>query len=118
MSDEFLRVAAQEINEELSHIESLIKQCNSDSDISNYCDNLEGHFHKIKGLAPMMGKKRIGKVAETLDDVLKQIVHGKNVVGIKNSLDNSLDFMMREMKEDATGYEELDSSLKKLCSNL
>ena len=118
MSDEFLRVAAQEINEELSHIESLTKQCNSDSDVSNFSDNLEGHFHKIKGLAPMMGKKRIGKVAETLDDILKQIVDGKNVVGIKKSLNDSVDFMMREMNDDATGYEELDSSLKKLCSNL
>jgi len=118
LSDEFLRVAAQEINEELSHIDSLVKQCNTDSDVSNFCDNLKGHFHKIKGLAPMMGKKRVGNVAETLDVVLKQIIAGKKVIGIKYSLNDSVDFMMREMKEDAPGYEKLESTLKKLSSNL
>ena len=61
LSDEFLRVATQEINEELTQLETIVNSCNSDSDILKHCTDIESHYHKIKGLTPMMGKKEIGK---------------------------------------------------------
>ena len=36
--------------------------------------NIEGHLHKIKGLSPMMGKERIGKISEMIDSILKNII--------------------------------------------
>ena len=116
MSDEFLRVAAAEINEELQNIEETLRQCNSDSDVTIHCKKIEGHFHKIKGLAPMMGKTRVGKIAEGMDVHLKEIISGKTVNGIFSILNVSNDFMKNEMKEETSGYEELEDKIKNLNS--
>lgn len=114
MSDEFLRVAEAEINEELDQIQNTLNQCSSDSDIITHCKKIEAHFHKIKGLAPMMGKTRVGKIAEDLDNHLKQIIEGKTIQGIYSVLNESNEFMQHEMKEDASGYAELESKIKSL----
>ena len=116
MSDEFLRVAAAEINEELQQIEDTLNQCSSDSDVSNHCKKIESHFHKIKGLAPMMGKTRVGKIAESVDAHLKEIISGKTINGIFNVLNDSNNFMKNEMKEETSGYEELEDKIKNLNS--
>jgi HPt (histidine-containing phosphotransfer) domain-containing protein len=81
MSDEFIRVATQEINEELSGIRTILGSCLNDSDVSKNSQQIEAHMHKIKGLAPMMGKENVGHLAKTLDAILKKIVAGNNVDG-------------------------------------
>ncbi len=117
MSDEFLRVATAEINEELQQIEDTLNQCNSDSDVANHCKKIESHFHKIKGLAPMMGKTRVGKIAESIDVNLKEILAGKTIQGIFAILNDSNSFMKKEMKEESSGYEELEDKIKNLSPN-
>jgi hypothetical protein len=59
MSDEFIKVSTLEINEEIASIKKILESCKTDSDVSKNSHDIEGHFHKIKGLAPMMGKPQM-----------------------------------------------------------
>lgn len=99
MSDEFLRVATQEINEELLGISTILGTCNDDSDVSKNSQQIEAHMHKIKGLAPMMGKENVGELAKTLDAILKKIVAGNTVDGFFNPLLSSIDQMQLSMEK-------------------
>ena len=67
MSDEFLKVATKEINEEVDSIGKILDSCNDDAAILQNSSSLEKHFHKIKGLAPMMGQEEIGEIAALID---------------------------------------------------
>ena len=97
MSDEFFRVAKLEINQELQEIKSILKSCLDDPDIAKNSKNLEQHMHKIKGLAPMMGKEDVGSLAKTLDLILKKLASGKKVPGFKDPLNSSIDQMILAM---------------------
>ena len=99
MSDEFLRVAAQEINEELRCISTILGTCNDDSDVSKNSQQIEAHMHKIKGLAPMMGKENVGELAKTLDTILKKIVAGNSVNGFFEPLLSSVEQMQLSMEK-------------------
>lgn len=99
MSDEFIRVATQEINEELSGIRTILGSCLNDSDVSKNSQQIEAHMHKIKGLAPMMGKENVGHLAKTLDAILKKIVAGNNVDGFFNPLVSSIEQMTLSMEK-------------------
>ena len=57
MSDEFIQLATKEINEEILGIGDILKSCSDDALVFENSDKLQKHTHKIKGLAPMMGKK-------------------------------------------------------------
>lgn len=116
MSDEFLRVAIKEINEELNHISNILKSCMSDGDVSENCEKIEGHFHKIKGLAPMMGKTKVGRIAELIDSLLKNILEGNIIEDIRILLIESNDFMQNDMKDNDSGYEELEQKIQDICS--
>lgn len=99
MSDEFLRVATQEINQELSDISRILGSCHSDSDVLKNSGLIEAHMHKIKGLAPMMGKENVGELAKILDFILKKMVTGQNVPGFFESLSLSVDEMKIAMEK-------------------
>ena len=116
MSDEFLRVATQEINEELKNIENILDSCSSDSDIDEHCQKIEGHLHKIKGLTPMMGKERIGKISEMLDSILKNILDGKKIDDIHNVLLESHTYMKNDMAGHASDYDALENKIKERYS--
>jgi len=93
MSDEFIKIATQEINDELSGISTILDLCQNDADVSQNSDKIEKHMHKIKGLAPMMGKDTIGSLAKTLDSILKKIVSGQKVDGFFEALSISIEQM-------------------------
>ena len=99
MSDEFIKVATKEINDELSGIATILDSCQNDSDVSKNSDKIEQHMHKIKGLAPMMGKENIGNLAKTLDSILKKIVSGHQVDGFFEPLLISIKQMTIAMNE-------------------
>ncbi|KFM18562.1 Che A protein Kinase Sensory transduction transferase Two-component regulatory system [Marine Group I thaumarchaeote SCGC AAA799-P11] len=82
MSEEFIKLATKEINEEILGIGNILNSCSDDSTIFQNSDKLQRHTHKIKGLAPMMGKETMGTLATVLDDILKQVVAGKTPQGI------------------------------------
>lgn len=74
MSDEFLKVARQEIRSELDELERIILHCNNDEYIFKNSRDIKEHIHKIKGLAPMIGQEKIGELAKISDSILRYIM--------------------------------------------
>jgi len=97
MSDEFIKLATEEINEELASLSKIFDSCSKDSDISDNGNSIGGHIHKIKGLAPMMGKKQVGEIASLNDALIKRIIAGNQINGIYEILSESNDFMKKAM---------------------
>ena len=93
LSDEFIEVATQEINEDLANIAVILDSCKNDNDISKNSSKIEKHMHNLKGLAPMMGKASIGNVAKHLDSILKKIISGKKVDWIFEPICTSIEKM-------------------------
>jgi chemotaxis protein histidine kinase CheA len=113
ISDEFIKVATQEINEELSHISKILDSCQNDDDISKESSKIEKHIHNIKGLAPMMGKEKIGDLAKHIDSILKKIMSGTRVKGIFEPLRTSIEQMKLNMDKPHEMQE-----IQKLISNI
>jgi hypothetical protein len=112
MSDEFLRIARQEIQAEMNCLERLVVHCNSDEDIFKNSSGIEGHLHKIKGLAPMMGEEMIGEIAKTADSIMKHvIIHGpltgsykfivETIESMKNLLGGQKSFALDDFRKRA-----------------
>lgn len=99
MSDEFIALATKKINEELSGIDTILNSCNNDDDIVMQSSKLERHTHKIKGLAPMMGKEELGELASHLDTILKEMIDGKKIPDFFNAITESLSEMKNSMDE-------------------
>jgi len=103
MSDEFIKIATAEINEEIAEISTILNSCKNNEDVYKNSKNFQSHTHKIKGLAPMMGQEELGTICSTLDYVLKQINEGKKVDGIFDILVESLPHMRNSMSK--IGYD-------------
>lgn len=109
MSDEFLKIATGEINDEISKIQKILDSCHNNNDISANADKIQKSTHNIKGLAPMMGKKELGELASLLDSMLKKIISGvvcdqilelltTAAIEMKNSMTNS-DYNLDKIKQ-------------------
>lgn len=112
MSEEFLRVARQEVGQDITEIGNLLKNCKNDADIVKLASDLEKHVHKIKGLAPMMGQEQIGQIAVLLDKILKVILAGKLLPGTYQTLTNSYEFMKNAVDGSSNGFDALVSQIK------
>src|SRR5690349_14889821 len=99
MSDNFLKIARQEIQEELEGLKQILLQCNSDTDISNSGNKIEKHLHKIKGLAPMMGQNDVGEIAKLNDAILKHVIENGMLSGTYQIISESI-LMMQEIFND------------------
>ncbi len=97
MSEEFIRVATKEINEEIDSITEILKSCNNNSSAIKKAKLIEKHVHKIKGLAPMMGKGDIGEIAVMTDKILKHVIEGNDLDGVYEILLESNKFMKDSM---------------------
>jgi HPt (histidine-containing phosphotransfer) domain-containing protein len=117
MSDEFIKVAIKEINDELSGIATILDSCHNDSDVSKNSDKIEQHMHKIKGLAPMMGKEDIGNLAKTLDSILKKIISGQKVDGFFEPLSTSIKQMAIAM-DNSQDLEEVQKQVSDIASKI
>jgi chemotaxis protein histidine kinase CheA len=73
MSDEFLRLARQEIQSEIDNLKNIFLICANDEQLYAKSIDIGKHIHKIKGLAPMMGQEEIGEIARISDIILKYI---------------------------------------------
>ena len=77
MSDEFLRIARQEIQTEIDNLKDIFRICANDEQLYEKSIDIEKHMHKIKGLAPMMGQEKVGEIARISDIILKHTTsHG------------------------------------------
>ncbi len=101
LSDEFTKQATKEIYEELEHNSQILQSCQNDEDISNKCSEIEKHLHKIKGLAPMMGQKKIGELASLNDELIKKILEGEKIEGIFETIKQS-NKLMKDLMLDST----------------
>ena len=92
MSDEFLKVAKQEIRTEIDSLKEAFIGCANDEHLYKKSKDVEKHMHKIKGLAPMMGQEKVGEIARINDIILKHIInHG----ALKDSCDIILESVQR-----------------------
>jgi len=101
LSDNFLRIARKEIQEELEGLHKILSSCSNDNDISNNGSSIEKHLHKIKGLAPMMGQNDVGEIAKMTDTILKHIITKETLVGTCQILLES-NYVMKEIFNGAS----------------
>ena len=114
MSDEFLAVATKEITDDIDSIENILKLCTSDIDIFQNASKFQKHTHKIKGLAPMMGKESLGDLSSSLDDIFKKIVNGDNIDGVFNLMEESITHMKKSMNELDYDFSSINEKIKQL----
>ena len=112
MSDEFIKVATKEINDEIAEINIILKSCKTDSDVSKNSQTIEGHIHKIKGLAPMMGKSGIGLIAALNDSLLNHIIEGEKIDGVFSTLTESIIFMNDCMNDSEQKVDEIKQKIE------
>ena len=96
MSDNFHKIARQEIQEELDDMKQILLQCNNDNDIFNCGNKIEKHLHKIKGLAPMMDQNDVGEIAKLNDIILRHNIENGMSSGTYQIISESL-HMMQEI---------------------
>ena len=118
MSDEFIKVATQEIKDAIASIKKILESCKYDADISKNSKSIEKHIHKIKGLAPMMGKDGIGEIAALNDALLQHILDGKNLEDIYSTLCESNIFMDNSMTDSELNAKEIKQKIETKYSNL
>ena len=118
MSDEFLKIATAEINNEISEIQNILNSCHTSLDVSTNAAKIQKSTHKIKGLAPMMGKEDLGSLASLLDSVLKKIMNGAVPNAIFESLIVAVDEMKNSMTNSDYSLDEIKQRISKISSTL
>lgn len=112
MTDEFVKVSEKEINEELEGISKILDSCKNDNEIKEKCQEIKNHLHKIKGLAPMMGKKGISEIASINDSLLKKILEDNMVDGIFETISESNQLMKNLMQDSTLEMNEFIKTIK------
>ncbi|TLX66311.1 MAG: hypothetical protein E6L00_01655 [Thaumarchaeota archaeon] len=119
MSDNFLKIARQEIQAELDSLQQILIQCNDDKDISNNDNKIEKHLHKIKGLAPMIGQNNVGEIAKINDSIIRHIIENGTQSGTYQVMSESLQ-IMQEIFNDTNkkDTEEFKNKIRKNFSHI
>ncbi len=114
MSDEFIAVSTKEVTDDIDSIENILKLCTNDIDVFQNASKFQKHTHKIKGLAPMMGKEPLGNLSSSLDNIFKKIVNGDNVDGIFNLMQESITHMKKSMNEANYDFSQINEKIIQL----
>ncbi|NNM35747.1 MAG: hypothetical protein HKO48_01350 [Nitrosopumilus sp.] len=114
MSEEFIAVATKEVNDDIQEIDNILKLCHNDDDVFQNSNKFQKHTHKIKGLAPMMGKEDLGNFSSTLDDVFKKIIEGKRYETIFDMVTISVEQMKKSMNEPNFDLSQINDQIKQL----
>jgi chemotaxis protein histidine kinase CheA len=114
VSDEFIAVATKEVTDDIDSIENILKLCTNDIDVFQNASKFQKHTHKIKGLAPMMGKESLGNLSSSLDDIFKKITDGENIDGIFNLLVDSIIHMKKSMNESNYDFSVINEKIQQL----
>ena len=118
MSDNFLKLARNEIQEELDSLNQILFQCHSDSDISTNGKELERHLHKIKGLAPMMGQEGVGDIAALTDTITKHVIANGTLDGTYNIFSESIKIMSDVFSGANKNIDEFKNKIKQTFPNV
>lgn len=116
MSDDFFNLASLEINEDVSAISLILNSCKTNDDVIKKASDLEKHIHKIKGLAPMMGKEDLGDLASEIDFVLKKIIDGQYIPFL-NELNDSARLMEASLNSECD-FSEIKKRIKNTLHNI
>ena len=111
MSDESIATATDEINGEISNIENILHFCKNNDDVYQNANNFQKHTHKIKGLAPIIGKEELGVLSSMLDDILNEMIQGKKNGGIFDILTESLCHMRNSMYESNSDMSQINNKI-------
>jgi len=117
MPDEFIIIATKEINDEITNLENILNFCTNDDDVYQNANKFQKHTHKIKGLAPMMGKEELGGLSSLLDGILKEMIEGKKIGGIFEILTESFYYMKNSMSEPNCDLSQINDKIKQLLSD-
>ena len=119
MSENFRKIARQEIQEELDNLKEILSQCNNDNDVSNSGNKIEKHLHKIKGLAPMIDQNNVGEIAKLNDVILRHIIENGMLSGTYQIISESL-HMMQEIFNDTNekNIEEFKTKIRNTFSHI
>ncbi len=112
-----MKVATEEINDEINNLENILHFCTTNDDVYQNANELQKHTHKIKGLAPMMGKEALGVLSSMLDGILKEMIEGKKIGGIFDILTESLHSMKNSMNESNCDLSQINNKIKQLLSD-
>ncbi len=118
MSDEFIEIATKEINEEISELDKILSTCQNDANVFSGADKFQKHTHKIKGLAPMMGKAELGSFAAILDSILKKMIDGITINGIFNDMGDSISSIKQYRSEPKYDLAEIRNRISQIRNNL
>lgn len=118
MSDEFLKIATSEITDEISEIQNILNSCHNNLDVCANAAKIQKSTHKIKGLAPMMGKEDLGSLAALLDSVLKKITNNSVPDEIFESLIDAVDEMKNSMIHSDYNLDAIKQRISKIYSAL
>ena len=118
MSDEFIEVATKEINEDISELDKIFSTCQNDANILSNADKFQKCTHKIKGLAPMMGKEELGSFSAILDSILKKMIDGITINGIFNDMSDFISSMKQYMSEPDYNLTEIKNRISQILNNL
>jgi len=116
MSDEFIKIATSEISDDISQIESILESCQNDSDIKQNAGKFQKYTHKIKGLAPMMGKEELGSLSSLLDELMKKFIQGENYDGIFDILSKTIPAMKNSIIEPEHDLTSITNQIKNILS--
>jgi chemotaxis protein histidine kinase CheA len=114
VSDEFIAVATKEVTDDIDSIENILKLCTNDVDIFQNASKFQKHTHKIKGLAPMMGKEPLGDLSSSLDNIFKKIIDGENINGIFNLMMELITTMKKSMNEPDYDFSQINEKIRQL----
>jgi len=114
MSDEFLKIATKEINEDILELEKILSSCKTDIDVISNTSQFQKHTHKIKGLAPMMGKQNLGDLSSSLDSIFKKLLDDSKVEGIFSILNDVVPIMKLVMIEPNYDLTEIKQKISQI----
>lgn len=115
MSDNFIKIARQEIQAELDSLQQILIQCKDDKDISNNGIKIEKHLHKMKGLAPMIDQNNVGEIAKLNDSILRHIIENGTLSGTYQVMMESLQIMQETFND--TNKKDTEEFKNKILKN-
>lgn len=118
MSDEFLKIATSEITDEISEIQNILNSCHNNLDVCANAAKIQKSTHKIKGLAPMMGKEDLGSLTALLDSVLKKITNNSVPDEIFESLMDAVGEMKNSLINSNYNLDAIKQRISKINSTL
>jgi chemotaxis protein histidine kinase CheA len=116
MSEEFLKIATDEINEEIAQIQNIVSSSPTRIELCKNASQIQKSTHKIKGLAPMMGKEELGSLSALLDSIFKKISNTSITDEMFDSLVSAVGEMKNSMIHSDYNLDEIKQKISQISS--